>query len=96
MFKRGIKRDPSVYPTLKAELWNDNGHRSFANQARAQDVHDALDDKYVPITTAEKDLFQENQKFLYAILDSKVETAKGKAIIRKYEAHLMPKMHMLN
>jgi hypothetical protein len=24
LFKRGIKRDPSVYPTLKDELWNDN------------------------------------------------------------------------
>jgi hypothetical protein len=30
--KRGIKRDPAVYPTLKDELWNDNWHRSFANQ----------------------------------------------------------------
>jgi hypothetical protein len=86
MFKRGIKHDPPVYPTLKDELWNDNWPHSFANQARAQDVHDVIDDKYVPITTAEKDLFQEKKKFLYAILESKVETAKGKAIIRKYES----------
>jgi hypothetical protein len=50
-----------------------------------QDVHDVLDDRYVPTTTAEKDLFQEKQKVLHAILESKVETAKGKAIIRKYE-----------
>jgi hypothetical protein len=74
------------YPTLKDEIWNDNRHRSFANQAREQDVHDVLDDKYAPITTAEKDLFQEKQNFLYAILESKVETAKGKAIIRRYES----------
>jgi hypothetical protein len=67
MFKRGIKRDPAVYPTLKDELRNDNGHRSFANQARAQDVHEVLNENYVPSTPAEKDLFQENQKFLYAI-----------------------------
>jgi hypothetical protein len=82
MFKRGIKLDPSAYPTLKDELWNDNWHHSFANLARAQDVHDVLDDKYVPITAAEKDQFQEKQKVLYAILDSKVETEKGRAIIR--------------
>jgi hypothetical protein len=86
MFKGDIKRNPSVYPTLKDELWNDNWHRSFANQARMQDVHDVLDEKYVPVTTAEKDLFEEKQKFHYAILESKVETAKGKAIIRKYES----------
>jgi hypothetical protein len=31
-------------------------------------------------------LFQEKQKFLYAVLESKVEKAKGKAIIRKHES----------
>jgi hypothetical protein len=31
IFKTGIKRDPSVYPTLNDELWNDNWHRSFEN-----------------------------------------------------------------
>jgi hypothetical protein len=89
MFNRGIKLDPSVYPTLKDELWNDNWHRSFANQARAQDVHDVLGDKYALTTTSEKDLFQKNLKFLYAILESKVETAKGKTIIRNYESTLL-------
>jgi hypothetical protein len=69
MFKRGIKCDPTVYPTLKDELWNDNWHHTFANQARAQDVHDVLDEKYVPSTPAENDLFQEKQKFLCAILE---------------------------
>jgi hypothetical protein len=85
MFKRGIKRDPSVYPVLKDELYNDSWHRSFANQARAQDVSDVLDAAYLPVTPVETELFQEKQKFLYAVLESKVETAKGKAIIRKHE-----------
>jgi hypothetical protein len=60
MFKRGIKRDPSVYPTLKNELWNDNWHCYFANHARAQDVSDVPDPTYLPTTSTEKDLFQEN------------------------------------
>jgi hypothetical protein len=34
-FKRCIKRDPSVFPTLKDEKFNDQWHRAFANQARA-------------------------------------------------------------
>jgi hypothetical protein len=86
LFKRGIKRDPSVYPTLKDELWNDNWHRSFANQARAQDLSDVLNAAYVPTTSAEYDSFQEKQKYLYAVLELKVETAKGKAIIHKHES----------
>jgi hypothetical protein len=85
LFKRG-KRDPSVYPTLKDKLWNDNWHRSFANQARAQDLSDVLNAAYVPTTSAEYDLFQEKQKYLYAVLESKAETAKGKAIIHKHES----------
>jgi hypothetical protein len=86
LFKRGIKRDPSVYPTLQDELWNDNWHHYFANQARAQDLSDVLNAAYVPTTSAEQDLFQEKQKYLYAVLESKVKTAKGKAIICKHES----------
>jgi hypothetical protein len=48
IFKRGIKRDPSVFPTLKDEKFNDQWHRSFANQARAQDVSAIIDALYVP------------------------------------------------
>jgi hypothetical protein len=58
----------------------------FSNQSRAQDFSDVLNASYVPRTTAENDLFQEKQKNLYAIIDSKVETTKGKAIICKYES----------
>jgi hypothetical protein len=42
MFKRGIKRDPSVFPTLKDELLNDQWHHTFFHQARAQDVSNIL------------------------------------------------------
>jgi lipopolysaccharide export system protein LptA len=44
-----------------------------------------LDENYVPVTTADIDLFAEKQKFLYAVLEARVETAKGKAIIRSHE-----------
>ena len=38
LFRKGIKRDPSLFPTLKEEKFNDSWHRSFMTQARAQDV----------------------------------------------------------
>ena len=85
LFRRGIKRDPTLFPTLKDEKYNDTWHRSFANQARAQDVADVLDPKYKPSTTEQRDLFEEKQKYLYAVLESKVLTDRGKAFIREHE-----------
>jgi hypothetical protein len=78
IFKRGIKLDPSVFPTLKDEKFNDQWHRSFANQARAQDVSAVLDASYVSSSPIDTALFQEKQKYLYAVPEAKVETAKGK------------------
>ena len=84
-FRRGIKRDPSLFPELKDERHNDAWHRSFMTQARAQGIDDALDGSYVPSTDEEKDLFQEKQKYLYAVLETKVKTDRGKLIVRKYD-----------
>ena len=44
-----------------------------------------LNPSYTPSTPAEKELFNEKQKFVYAILESKVLTDRGKAIVREYE-----------
>jgi hypothetical protein len=40
----------------------------------------------LPTTSAEYELFQEKLKYVYAILESKVETAKSKAIIHTHES----------
>jgi hypothetical protein len=69
LFRRGIKRDPSLFPVLKEEKFNDTWHRSFINQARAQDVIQVLDKAYVPPTAEDKELFDEKQKYVYAILE---------------------------
>jgi hypothetical protein len=54
--------------------------------ARAQDLSEVPNPQYVPLTTVEHDLFWEKQKSKYAVLETKVETVKGKAIIRQYES----------
>jgi uncharacterized pyridoxamine 5'-phosphate oxidase family protein len=84
-FKKGIKRDPSLFPTLKDEKYNDSWHRSFETQARAQDVYNVLDATYQPRTQEEKDLFAEQNKYLFAVLESKVLTDFGKALVRSHE-----------
>lgn len=85
LFRKGIKRDPLAFPTLKDERFNDTWHRSFANQARAQNVMNILDSTYVPSTAEEIELFDEQQKYVYAILEQKVLTDRGKSIVRAYE-----------
>jgi hypothetical protein len=85
LFKRGIKRDFASFPTLKDNKQNDQWHHTFSNLARVQGLSDVLDENYSPVTTADKDLFAKNQIFLYAVLEVKVETAKGKAIIHSHE-----------
>jgi hypothetical protein len=48
-------------------------------------VADVHDETYVPTTVDEIALFSEKQKFVYAVLESKVQTDHGKAIIRDHE-----------
>jgi hypothetical protein len=74
-----------LFPTLKDEKFNDNWHQSFVNQARAQDVSQVLDASYVPTTNEETELLSEKQKYVYAVLEAKVLTDQGKAIVREHE-----------
>ena len=85
LFRRGIKRDPSSFPVLKEETFNDSWHRSFENQARAQDVFQVLISTYVPSTAEDIELFDEKQKYVYAILEQKVLTDRGKGFVRDHE-----------
>jgi hypothetical protein len=71
LFKRGIKRDFSAFPTLKDENNNDQWHRTVTTMAQAQDLSDVLNPPYIPLTTIEHDLFWEKQKFMYAVLETK-------------------------
>jgi hypothetical protein len=56
------------------EKYHDIWHWSFVNQARAQDVSEVLDSTYVPVTQDDINLFTEKQKFVYAVLETKVLT----------------------
>ncbi len=86
LFKRGIKRDPSLFPVLKDERFNDQWHRSFNTQAHAQDVQNVLNPKYKPTTPELIDLFKEQQKYVYAVLEKCLLTDRGKKIVREHES----------
>jgi hypothetical protein len=85
IFKKGIRRDQSLFPTLKDEKYHDSWHRAFENQAHAQDIADVLDPNYSPTSPPEQELFTMKQVLVYAALESKVLTSKRKEILRKFE-----------
>jgi hypothetical protein len=87
LFRRGIKKDSTIFSTLKDERFHDTWHRSFINQARTQDVSDVLDETFVPITAEEIELFEDKQNFVYAVPEMKVLTDYGKKIICDYEKY---------
>ena len=59
-------------------------YRTFEKQARAQNVYDVLDSSYVPSKQDEKDLFDAQRKFMYAVLQATVLTSNGKSIVRDH------------
>ena len=85
MFRRSVKKDPSLFPTLKDDEYFGIWYRSFNTQAAAQDVAEVLDESYVPITADDIALFAEKQKYVYAVLKSKVSTDRGKSIISEHD-----------
>ena len=50
-------------------------------QARAQDVSEVLDLTFKPSTTADSMLFDEKQKYMYAVFKKTLLTDKGKALV---------------
>ena len=65
-------------------MW-DNWNRSTTAQARAQDISNVLDPNYVPPNQEARDLFIEQQKFMYAVFEKTLLTDKGKALVRHYQ-----------
>jgi hypothetical protein len=85
MFRHTIKKDPSLFPTLKDGKYHDVWHHSFNTHAVAHDVSDVLDETFVPYTADDIALIAEKHKFVYTVLESKVLTDRGKAIFCDHE-----------
>ena len=84
-FKRGIKRDPSIFKPFKRQIDWDDWYNHMMVNARGQAVEEVLDPSYKPIGDDSKALFAEKQKYVFQILHNTVMTDKGKQILK---AHL--------
>jgi hypothetical protein len=85
MFCHTIKKDATLFPSLKDDRYHKFWHKSFKSQAVAQNVLEVLDESYKPSTLDGIALFNEKQRSLYAVLEIQVSTDRGNAMIRDHE-----------
>jgi hypothetical protein len=84
-FKRGIKRDQSLFPVYKQERDWDDWQRRARAQACAQGVENVLDPSYIPVLPQDIVLFKAQNQFMYATFTECIQTDFGKRLVRTYE-----------
>ena len=73
----------SNIPLKEDKDW-DAWDRNTIAQAQAQDVSEVLDSLYIAKTDEDKALFDEKQKYLFAVFEKNILTDQGKAIVRDH------------
>ena len=86
-FKKGTKRDTSVYPIFKNDKYYDTFQRSFLANLKAQGLYDVADPDHDPENgdTYEKELFKRKQSFVYSVLVTSLQTEKGRELVKEFE-----------
>lgn len=81
IFKKGIKREKTHYKPYKTERQWDNWHRGFRATAMTHDLRNILDRTYAPTNREERELFDEQQIFLYSVFEEHLQTDMGKTLV---------------
>ena len=86
-FKKGTKRDASVYPIFKNDKYYDIFQRSFLANLKAQGLYDVADPDHDPESgdIYEQELFQVKQSFVYSVLVTSLQTGKGRELVKEFE-----------
>ena len=86
-FKKGTKRDASVYPIFKNDKYYDTFQRSFLANLKAQGLYDVADPDHDPESgdIYEKELFKGKQSFVYSVLVTSLQTEKGRELVKELE-----------
>jgi len=84
-FRKGIRRNSSVYPVFKDNKHFSNWNRYVLSQARAHDVSDVFNSRFVSSTAKSILLFKAKEEFVYSVFNRCVQTDTGKSIIREHE-----------
>ena len=79
-FKKGTKRDASVYPIFKNDKYYDTFQRSYLPNLKAQGLYDPESgDIY------EQEPFKGKQFFVYSVLVTSLQTEKGRELVKEFE-----------
>ena len=86
-FRKGTKRDASVYPIFKNDKYYDTFQRSFLANLKAQGLYDVADPDYDSESgdIYEQELFQGKQSFVYSVLVASLQTEKGRELVKEFE-----------
>ena len=86
-FKKGTKRDASVYPIFKNDKYYDTFQRSFLANLKAQGLYDVADPDHDAENgdTYEKELFKRKQSFVYSVQVTSLQTEKGRELVKEFE-----------
>ena len=88
-FKKGTKRDASVYPIFKNDKYYDTFQRSFLANLNAQGLYDVADPDHDPENgdIYEKELFKGKQSFVYSVLVTSLQTEEGEELVKEFEGY---------
>ena len=86
-FKKGTKRDASVYPIFKNDKYYDTFQRAFLANLKAQGLYDVADPDHDPEhgDIYEQELFKGKQSFVYSVLVTSLQTEKGRELVKEVE-----------
>ena len=86
-FKKGTKRDASVYPIFKNDKYYDTFQRSLLANLKAQGLYDVADPDHdhEDGDIYEKELFKAKQSFVYSVLVTSLQTEKRRELVKEFE-----------
>ena len=85
-FQRSIKRDKSHYVSLTNKQIFDDWKRATVATIKSHCYENVIDTTYMPPSLEAKELFKEQQRFIYDVLISILKTLMGPHFVQKYEA----------
>ena len=85
IFKKGIKRDLSLFHAFKEKKQFKFSHRHLMRNAGTQDVKEVLDPQYTPQNEEDFYLFQLQQEYKYKVADNILQTYRGIVYVGEHE-----------
>jgi hypothetical protein len=84
-WKKGVKRDMTLYPSLKHDHQFDTWNRETKAVVDTQGLSNVLNSKYAPTAMDGIALFKEQKIFMFAVFNKILLTDQGKKIVRAQE-----------